>query len=138
MIDDPKITQTAAQRTAVIHLNIPRSQIQQVMGPAIGEVFATIGAQGIPPIGPVFSYHHGVDPERFDFEVGVPVASEIAGALPVIGDVALVFMRVGWNVTGETLSRFYALHIIALPIITVLMMAAHFIMIRRQGVAKPL
>jgi len=66
------------------------------------------------------------------------VASEIAGALPVIGDVALIFMRVGWNVTGETLSRFYALHIIALPIITVLMMAAHFIMIRRQGIAKPL
>jgi quinol-cytochrome oxidoreductase complex cytochrome b subunit len=66
------------------------------------------------------------------------VASEIAGAIPVIGDLALVFMRVGWNVTGETLSRFYGLHIIALPIITVVMLMVHFIMIRRQGIARPL
>lgn len=66
------------------------------------------------------------------------VGSEIAGSIPVIGDLALVFLRVGWNVTGETLSRFYALHVIAIPIITILFMFAHFIMIRRQGIARPL
>jgi len=66
------------------------------------------------------------------------VGSEIAGAIPVIGDLALVFLRVGWNVTGATLSRFYALHVIVVPLITVVFMGAHFIMIRRQGVAKPL
>ncbi|MEA3440409.1 MAG: cytochrome b N-terminal domain-containing protein [Chloroflexota bacterium] len=66
------------------------------------------------------------------------VGSEIAGALPVIGDVALVFLRVGWNVTAATLSRFYALHIMVLPLTIVGMMLAHFLMIRRLGVAKPL
>jgi cytochrome b6 len=66
------------------------------------------------------------------------VGSEIAGSIPVIGDVALVFLRVGWEVTEATLSRFYALHIIALPLITIGMMVAHFLMIRRQGVARPL
>ena len=66
------------------------------------------------------------------------VASEIAGSIPVIGDLALIYMRVGWNVTAQTLSRFYAVHIIALPILTLLLMGAHFLMIRRQGVAKPL
>jgi hypothetical protein len=66
------------------------------------------------------------------------VGSEIAGAIPAIGNLALVFLRVGWNVTGETLSRFYGLHIIIVPLATVVFMFAHFLMIRRQGIAKPL
>jgi hypothetical protein len=66
------------------------------------------------------------------------VGSEIAGAIPAIGNLALVFLRVGWNVTGETLSRFYGLHVIVVPLATVVFMGAHFLMIRRQGIAKPL
>ncbi len=66
------------------------------------------------------------------------VGSEIAGSLPVIGNLALVFLRVGWDVSAQTLSRFYALHIIALPLLTVAMMGAHFLMVRRQGIARPL
>jgi cytochrome b6 len=66
------------------------------------------------------------------------VGSEIAGAIPAIGNLALVYLRVGWNVTGETLSRFYGLHVIVVPLATVAFMFAHFLMIRRQGIAKPL
>jgi hypothetical protein len=66
------------------------------------------------------------------------VGTEIAGGVPVIGNLALVFLRVGWEVAGETLSRFYALHIILLPIATLVFMGAHFMMVRRQGIAKPL
>jgi hypothetical protein len=66
------------------------------------------------------------------------VGSEIAGAIPAIGNLALVFLRVGWNVTGETLSRFFALHVIIVPLATVAFMGAHFLMIRHQGIAKPL
>lgn len=66
------------------------------------------------------------------------VATEIAGSLPVIGNLALVFARVGWDVSALTLSRFYALHIMVLPIITLTFMLAHFIMVRRQGIAQPL
>ncbi|OGN95309.1 MAG: cytochrome b6 [Chloroflexi bacterium RBG_13_50_21] len=66
------------------------------------------------------------------------VGSEIAGAIPAIGNLALVFLRVGWNVTGDTLSRFYGLHVIVVPLATVAFMGAHFLMIRRQGIAKPL
>jgi effector-binding domain-containing protein len=43
------------------------------MGPAIGEVMAAAHAQDIGPAGPVFSRHFRIDPEVFDFEVGVPV-----------------------------------------------------------------
>ena len=66
------------------------------------------------------------------------VGSEIAGAIPVIGELALVFLRVGWDITALTLSRFYAMHILALPVLILVLLAAHFMMVRRQGIAKPL
>lgn len=66
------------------------------------------------------------------------VGTSIGESIPIIGDLVLVFLRVGWDVTGETLSRFYALHVIVVPIATLIFMLAHFIMIRRQGIAKPL
>ena len=66
------------------------------------------------------------------------VGSEIAGGIPVIGNLILVFLRVGWTVSDLTLSRFYALHIIVLPVLTVAMMGLHFLMVRRQGIARPL
>jgi hypothetical protein len=66
------------------------------------------------------------------------VATEIGAAIPVIGDLILVFARVGWDVAAETLTRFYALHILILPLVTITSMGAHFLMVRRQGVAKPL
>ena len=80
MIDPPQIAQSAAARTAVIRLKIPRDQIQHVMGPAIGEVSAALAAQGIAATGPWFSHHFRIDPTSFDFEVGVPVASPVAPA----------------------------------------------------------
>jgi effector-binding domain-containing protein len=78
MIDTPQIVQTSEQLAAVIHLTIPRAEIQNAMGPAIGEVMAAVAAQGIAPVGPVFSHHFRMDPGTFDFEVGVPVATPVA------------------------------------------------------------
>lgn len=66
------------------------------------------------------------------------VASEIAGAIPQVGDLVLVFLRGGWDVTAVTLSRFYALHVIALPVFILILLGAHFLMVRRQGVKEPL
>jgi quinol-cytochrome oxidoreductase complex cytochrome b subunit len=48
------------------------------------------------------------------------VASEIMGGVPQIGDLILVFVRGGWDVSAVTLSRFYAVHILVLPLIIVL------------------
>jgi effector-binding domain-containing protein len=77
MIDTPAITTTAEQPTAVIHLTIPRSEIQKEMGPAHQELFSTLAAQGIAPTGPWFSHHFRMDPATFDFEVGVPVSAPV-------------------------------------------------------------
>jgi len=77
MIDTPEITQTSAVATAIIHLTIPREQIREVMGPAIGELMGTLAAQGVKPAGAVYSHHLRMDPATFDFEVGVPVSSPV-------------------------------------------------------------
>lgn len=77
MLDQPQILTTQAQPVAIIRFTIPREEIRQVMGPAIQEVIAAVVAQGIGPTGPVFSRHFRMDPEVFDFEVGVPVSGEV-------------------------------------------------------------
>ena len=80
MLDPPRIVQTDVQLTAIIRLTIPRADIRRVMEPGIAEIMATLAAQGIVPAGPVFSHHFRTDPEVFDFEIGVPVATPVAVA----------------------------------------------------------
>jgi effector-binding domain-containing protein len=78
MLDQPQIVQTDVQPAAVIRLTIPRAEIKTVMGPAIAEVMAAVVAQGLAPAGPVFSHHLRMDPDTFDFEVGVPVKAPVS------------------------------------------------------------
>ena len=78
MIDTPAVATTSEQPTAVIHLTIPRAEIQTAMGPAHRELFSALAAQGVTPAGPWFSHHFRMDPATFDFEVGVPVSAPIA------------------------------------------------------------
>jgi effector-binding domain-containing protein len=62
----------------VIHLKIPRNEIQIVMGPGITELMATIGAQGIAATGAWFTHHLKMSSKVFDFEISVPVKSPVA------------------------------------------------------------
>ncbi len=80
MIDTPQVTQTEAQRTAVIHLTIPRAEIRQVMEPGISELMAAVAAQGMAPTGAWFTHHLKMQPDTFDFEIGVPVPAAVAEA----------------------------------------------------------
>lgn len=80
MIDTPQVTHTEAQRTAVIHLTIPRAEIRQVMGPGISELMAAVAAQGMAPTGAWFTHHLKMQPDTFDFEIGVPVPATVAEA----------------------------------------------------------
>jgi hypothetical protein len=80
MLDRPQILQTDAQLTAIIRLTIPREEIRKVMGPGIAELMAAVAAQGIASAGPVFSHHLKVDPDTFDFEIGVPVKAPVSAA----------------------------------------------------------
>jgi effector-binding domain-containing protein len=80
MIDTPQVTQSVAQTAAVLHLTIPRGEIRKAMGPGYREVMDAVKAQGMTPAGPWFTHHLRVDPDTFDFEIGVPVARAIAAA----------------------------------------------------------
>ncbi|HEX8203574.1 MAG TPA: GyrI-like domain-containing protein [Isosphaeraceae bacterium] len=80
MLGSPQVTETAAQMTAVIRLTIPRAEIRNVMGPGLGELRAGLAAQGIAPAGPWFTHHLRMDPETFDFEIGIPVAVPVVAA----------------------------------------------------------
>jgi effector-binding domain-containing protein len=79
-LDSPQVAQTAAQPAAVIRLTIPRAEIRKVMGPGLHEIMAAIAAQGVAPAGPWYTHHLRMDPEIFDFEIGVPVAAPVAAA----------------------------------------------------------
>jgi len=80
MLDKPQIAKTAAQPTAIIRLTFPREEIRNVMGPGIAELMAAVAAQGIAPAGPWFTHHLRMDPDTFDFEIGVPVTAPISAA----------------------------------------------------------
>ena len=66
------------------------------------------------------------------------VGTQIAGAFPVVGKYAQLFLLGGSKISGETLTRFYALHVLVLPAVIIILLAAHFSMIRRQGISDPL
>jgi quinol-cytochrome oxidoreductase complex cytochrome b subunit len=66
------------------------------------------------------------------------VGTDIAGAVPAVGNLILVLLRVGWDVSEATLGRFYGLHIIVAPLLTLVFMLAHFMMIRKLGIQRPL
>jgi effector-binding domain-containing protein len=78
MIDQPTIIQTSALPAAVIRITVPRSEIREAMGPGYTELMETLAAQGITPAGAWFTHHLRMDPEVFDFYIGVPVASAVA------------------------------------------------------------
>jgi cytochrome b6 len=65
------------------------------------------------------------------------VGTDIAGAVPLIGDTLLRFLRGGDQVTGGTLSRFYGWHVAILPAITVMLLGLHLIMVQIQGMSVP-
>jgi effector-binding domain-containing protein len=91
MIDTPTIVKTAGTRAAIVHLTIPKAAIQKEMGPGIAEVRAALAAQNIKATGPWFTRHYKIDPDIWDFDIGVPVAKPVAatgrvtnGELPAV------------------------------------------------------
>jgi cytochrome b6 len=66
------------------------------------------------------------------------VGTGIAGAVPIIGPFALRLLRGGDDVTGATLSRLFGLHVAVLPAITTALVAAHLLLVQRQGMSVPI
>ncbi len=69
---------------------------------------------------------------------GSTVGSEILSVVPLIGGWLLGLLRAGMEITGLTLTRFYGIHMLVLPLLAFIFLAVHFIIIRRQGISGPL
>jgi cytochrome b6 len=66
------------------------------------------------------------------------VGSDIAGAVPLIGEPIKIFMRSGDEVTGATLSRLFGFHVALFPGIFTIFLALHLLLIQRQGISEPM
>jgi len=65
------------------------------------------------------------------------VGTDIAGAVPIVGEWTLRFLRGGDRVTGGTLSRFFGWHVAILPAITTALLGLHLLLVQIQGMSVP-
>ncbi len=68
---------------------------------------------------------------------GAAVITSFASAIPAIGDVLLVWLRGDYNVSGVTLHRFFALHVIAVPLVLTAIIFFHLVSLHRVGSNNP-
>ena len=68
---------------------------------------------------------------------GAQVIISLFGAIPGIGDALTLWIRGDYVVSGATLSRFFALHVIALPLVLVGLVVAHIIALHEVGSNNP-
>ena len=57
--------------------------------------------------------------------------------MPVIGKYLLLMARGGENVTGDTLARFYALHVVILPLTALAIVGLHLYLVQKHEISVP-
>lgn len=65
------------------------------------------------------------------------VGTKIAGSVPFVGDWILRILRGGPDLGALTLNRFYAMHVMLLPMAATLLVTVHVLMVIRQGISYP-
>ena len=68
---------------------------------------------------------------------GAQVIISLFGAIPVIGDALSLWIRGDYVVSGATLNRFFAFHVIALPLVLLGLVVAHIIALHEVGSNNP-
>jgi ubiquinol-cytochrome c reductase cytochrome b subunit/cytochrome b6 len=66
---------------------------------------------------------------------GATVTSNLAGALPLVGDLAARLIRGGDLVGPATLTRFFVVHVAILPGIVIALVVAHIALVRIHGMS---
>ena len=66
------------------------------------------------------------------------VGTDLPEAIPVVGAWVTRLMRAGEDVTGDTLSRFFILHVSVLPLALLAVLGAHVLLVQRHGMSLPL
>ncbi len=68
---------------------------------------------------------------------GAQVIISLFGAIPVIGDDLVTWIRGDYLISGITLNRFFALHVIALPLVIVALVVLHILALHEVGSNNP-
>lgn len=68
---------------------------------------------------------------------GAQVITSLFGAIPYIGKSLVLWLRGDYAVTGVTLQRFFALHVIAVPLLILFLVFLHVVAIRHVGSNNP-
>ena len=64
------------------------------------------------------------------------IGTNSMGAVPLIGDSLLTFLRGGEDVTANTLTRFFTLHVTLLPPLLILLIFVHILILHLHGIAE--
>jgi len=65
------------------------------------------------------------------------VGTQIPGTIPGVGDSIVHFLRGGDQMTGATINRFFAAHVMLAPLTLVLLFSIHVLLTRIRGVCLP-
>ena len=65
------------------------------------------------------------------------VGTDIPRAIPVVGAWVTKLLRGGEDVTGDTLTRFFGIHVCMLPIFLFILLAIHIYLVQKQGMSLP-
>jgi ubiquinol-cytochrome c reductase cytochrome b subunit len=68
---------------------------------------------------------------------GAQVIVSLFGAVPVVGDFLMEWIRGDYYISDITLNRFFAMHVIALPLALVFLVIAHLIALHEVGSNNP-
>src|SRR5690349_15478689 len=68
---------------------------------------------------------------------GAQVIINLFGTIPLIGEPLAIWIRGDYNVADATLNRFFALHVIALPLVLLGLVAAHLMALHEVGSNNP-
>ena len=68
---------------------------------------------------------------------GAQVIVSLFGAIPVVGDSLMEWIRGDYFISDITLNRFFALHVIALPLVLVFLVIAHLMALHEVGSNNP-
>jgi len=68
---------------------------------------------------------------------GAQVIISLFGAIPIIGEELSLWIRGDFNISGVTLNRFFALHVVALPIALLGLVVFHILALHEVGSNNP-
>jgi cytochrome b6 len=65
------------------------------------------------------------------------VGTDVAASTPLVGPAVARFLRGGEDVGGATLTRFFAFHVIILPLTAMALVGLHILMVQQHGMSTP-